>query len=206
MMGMDVSSRSGRGPARYLRRCGARCSIGTGAVASRAADCRSVKAITCATGRTAARPCCRTSRCSAAGTTARCTRRAIRSSAGRTARCSFGVRTASRCPRSRLRPRYRADPGQALRATHVANGLHLHATTLRAGWLGEKLDVGWAIDVLHPLAAAPRCVTSPDANGGEAAWQVWSEHHRGSRLAILGDPTVGGRDCSVSPSRLTSWM
>jgi hypothetical protein len=21
-----------------------------------------------------------------------------------------------------------------------------------AGWLGERLDVGWAIDVLHPLA------------------------------------------------------
>ncbi len=21
------------------------------------------------------------------------------------------------------------------------------------GWLGERLDVGWAIDVLHPLAA-----------------------------------------------------
>ena len=24
------------------------------------------------------------------------------------------------------------------------------------GWLGERLDVGWAIDVLHPLAARPR--------------------------------------------------
>ena len=22
------------------------------------------------------------------------------------------------------------------------------------GWLGERLNVGWAIDVLHPLAAA----------------------------------------------------
>jgi len=23
------------------------------------------------------------------------------------------------------------------------------------GWLGERLDVGWAIDVLHPLAGNP---------------------------------------------------
>jgi hypothetical protein len=23
-------------------------------------------------------------------------------------------------------------------------------------WLGEPLNVGWAIDVLHPLAAEPR--------------------------------------------------
>jgi 5-methylcytosine-specific restriction endonuclease McrA len=28
-----------------------------------------------------------------------------------------------------------------------------HARTGLAGWLGERLDVGWAIDVLHPLAA-----------------------------------------------------
>jgi 5-methylcytosine-specific restriction endonuclease McrA len=45
-----------------------------------------------------------------------------------------------------------ADPVQALRAGNVANGLHLHAKTGLPGWLGEKLDVGWAIDVLHPLA------------------------------------------------------
>jgi hypothetical protein len=46
-----------------------------------------------------------------------------------------------------------ADPVAALRAKHVAHGLHLHARTGLAGWLGERLDVGWAIDVLHPLAA-----------------------------------------------------
>jgi 5-methylcytosine-specific restriction endonuclease McrA len=45
-----------------------------------------------------------------------------------------------------------ADPVQALRAGHDAQGLHLHARTTRPGWLGERLDVGWAIDVLHPLA------------------------------------------------------
>ena len=45
------------------------------------------------------------------------------------------------------------DPAQALRAQHDAQGLHLHARTACPAWLGERLDVGWAIDVLHPLAA-----------------------------------------------------
>jgi hypothetical protein len=48
-----------------------------------------------------------------------------------------------------------ADPVQVLRAAHVANGLHLQANTARPSWLGERLDVGWVIDVLHPLASAP---------------------------------------------------
>jgi 5-methylcytosine-specific restriction endonuclease McrA len=46
-----------------------------------------------------------------------------------------------------------ADPVQILRAQHDAQGLVLHAHTATPGWLGEPLDVGWAIDVLHPLAA-----------------------------------------------------
>jgi 5-methylcytosine-specific restriction endonuclease McrA len=45
-----------------------------------------------------------------------------------------------------------ADPVQVLRSGHVAQGLRLHARTACPGWLGERLDVGWAIDVLHPLA------------------------------------------------------
>jgi 5-methylcytosine-specific restriction endonuclease McrA len=45
-----------------------------------------------------------------------------------------------------------ADPVGALRDRHVVQGLRLHARTGCAGWLGERLDVGWAIDVLHPLA------------------------------------------------------
>ena len=45
-----------------------------------------------------------------------------------------------------------ADPVQALRARHDAQRLHLHARTACPTWLGERLDVGWAIDVLHPLA------------------------------------------------------
>jgi hypothetical protein len=45
-----------------------------------------------------------------------------------------------------------ADPVQALRAQHEERGLWLHARTTCPRWLGERLDVGWAIDVLHPLA------------------------------------------------------
>jgi len=46
------------------------------------------------------------------------------------------------------------DPIEVLRARHDSQGLHLNARTACAGWLGEPLDVGWAIDVLHPRAAA----------------------------------------------------
>jgi hypothetical protein len=45
-----------------------------------------------------------------------------------------------------------ADPVKCLRARHEAQGMRLHAGTTRPGWLGERLDVGYAIDVLHPLA------------------------------------------------------
>jgi hypothetical protein len=49
-------------------------------------------------------------------------------------------------------PALPVDPVEALRARHATQGLRLHARTGLAGWLGERLDVGWAIDVLHPLA------------------------------------------------------
>jgi hypothetical protein len=41
---------------------------------------------------------------------------------------------------------------ESLRALHDAQGLRLHVRTTCPSWLGERLDVGWAIDVLHPLA------------------------------------------------------
>jgi hypothetical protein len=47
------------------------------------------------------------------------------------------------------------DPVRALRARNEAAGLHLHARTTCPSWLGEPLDVGWAIDVLHPRALQP---------------------------------------------------
>jgi len=57
-----------------------------------------------------------------------------------------------------------ADPVHALRARHEAQGLSIHPRTATPGWLGEALDVGYAIDVLHPLAVgavgAARCYDS----------------------------------------------
>ena len=49
-----------------------------------------------------------------------------------------------------------AAPWDALRARHEM--LDIHARTAMSGWLGERLDVGYAISVLHPLAA-------PDTRG-----------------------------------------
>jgi hypothetical protein len=43
-----------------------------------------------------------------------------------------------------------ADPIPALHERHTATGLAIHARTSCARWLGERLDLGWAIDVLHP--------------------------------------------------------
>jgi hypothetical protein len=44
------------------------------------------------------------------------------------------------------------DPIEALYTDNFQHGLHIDAQTGRPGWSGERLDVGWAIDVLHPLA------------------------------------------------------
>ena len=44
------------------------------------------------------------------------------------------------------------DPVKELRALHEAQGLRVDSRTTTPGWLGERLDVGYAIDVLHPLA------------------------------------------------------
>ena len=46
------------------------------------------------------------------------------------------------------------DPSESLRTCHDAQGLRLTAWTARPTWLGERLDVGWAIDVLHPRATS----------------------------------------------------
>ncbi len=52
-------------------------------------------------------------------------------------------------------PEVPADPVEVLVARNDAEGLHLHARTAMPGWSGERLDVGWAIAVLHPLAQRP---------------------------------------------------
>jgi 5-methylcytosine-specific restriction endonuclease McrA len=48
-----------------------------------------------------------------------------------------------------------SDAVEVIRARHDALGLVLHARTAMPGWLGERLDVGYAIDVLHPRAIGP---------------------------------------------------
>jgi len=50
----------------------------------------------------------------------------------------------------------RGDAVTALHARHDSMGLHVDARTACAGWLGERLDLTWAIDVLHPLAQGAR--------------------------------------------------
>jgi hypothetical protein len=50
-------------------------------------------------------------------------------------------------------PQVPIDPVQGLRAQHDAAGPALHARTATLGRLGERLDVGWAIDVLRPVPA-----------------------------------------------------
>jgi len=45
-----------------------------------------------------------------------------------------------------------ADASRALVAAHRACGLAIDARTARPSWLGERLDLAWAIDVLHPAA------------------------------------------------------
>jgi hypothetical protein len=45
-----------------------------------------------------------------------------------------------------------AEPLAAMRAQHDAENIHVDVRTTMPGWRGERLDVVYAIDVLHPLA------------------------------------------------------
>jgi hypothetical protein len=53
-------------------------------------------------------------------------------------------------------PTLQGDPVEALRSEHEAAGLRIQARATIPKWYGERLDVGWAIDVLHPLATRSR--------------------------------------------------
>jgi 5-methylcytosine-specific restriction endonuclease McrA len=46
-----------------------------------------------------------------------------------------------------------ANPSDTVRAQNDALDVQISASTSMPGWLGERLDVGYAISVLHPLAA-----------------------------------------------------
>src|SRR2546421_3989604 len=45
-----------------------------------------------------------------------------------------------------------SDPVHALYTRHETQELQIHPRTAIPGWLGERLNVGYAIDVMHPLA------------------------------------------------------
>jgi hypothetical protein len=80
-------------------------------------------------------------------------------------------------------PAVPADPEKDLRARNEAEGLHLHARTAMPSWQGERLDLGWAIDVLHPLANPPS--PSPKATRPSRSASTCTRHR------------VPGRDCVI---------
>ena len=94
----------------------------------------------------------RISPCCVAGTTAPCTRRATGWSDKPTASYTSGVRTGGACPRCRLPPRRPPIPSRPSGGcTRHGGSASTRGPRPRGGW-GDRLDVGWAIDVLHPLA------------------------------------------------------
>jgi 5-methylcytosine-specific restriction endonuclease McrA len=53
-------------------------------------------------------------------------------------------------------PEVPVDPMQVLRDVNITQGLDLDGDTMTPNWNGERLDVAYAIDVLHPRALASR--------------------------------------------------
>ena len=144
------------GRERFPPPCAARSTIATAPAASRAAAAASPRDTTSATGRRAVPRRSRTSRFSVDGTTARCTRRATRSRASPTAGFGSSDWRVRFCPRRRRRPQCRMIPSRLSALQNDAQGLHLDARTACPGWLGERLNVVYAIDFLHPLAQQSR--------------------------------------------------
>jgi hypothetical protein len=44
-----------------------------------------------------------------------------------------------------------ANAVELVTAWNDADRVRVNARTMSAGWFGERLDVGYAIDVMHPL-------------------------------------------------------
>src|SRR2546422_10457745 len=149
---MAGSWRSARGRGPFRRRFGGRSTTGTGAAGSRAAGSGSDRDITSVTGPKGAPPRSRISPCSVAATTAPFTRRATSSIDSPNGELRFRRPDGRPLPEVPPPREVRGDPVKILRAQHDAEGLVLNARTTTPGWLGERLNVGWAIDVLHPLA------------------------------------------------------
>ena len=81
-------------------------------------------------------------------------------------------------PEVPLAPALPGDPVETLRSKHETAGLQIHARTAVPVWYGERLDVGWAIDVLHPLATRAGVGLAPSSAAGRAsdgAAVMWSD-------------------------------
>jgi len=52
-------------------------------------------------------------------------------------------------------PEITGDVGQLLKAQYDSNGVCTHTRVASSGWFGERFDVAYAIDVLHPRATEP---------------------------------------------------
>jgi hypothetical protein len=61
--------------------------------------------------------------------------------------------------------RIAVDPAATLREQNAAAGIHIDARTSTPDWLGERLDLGYAIDVLHPAATGEVVTICDDVNG-----------------------------------------
>jgi len=150
-------------PGQFLPPCDERSTIGTRAAASRGADYASPRGIISATGPTGARPRCRTSPPAspggARGGLSGCalTRRGAPVPAA--GRAPAPRHTAACCGARRSRQ-------GAAGASRLARPAHRPADGCPS-WLGEGLNVGWAIDVLHPLAQSSR--PCPAERGSPAA-------------------------------------
>jgi 5-methylcytosine-specific restriction endonuclease McrA len=64
------------------------------------------------------------------------------------------------------------DPVGELRSKNDALGLRIDARTSTPSWLGERLDLGYAIDVLHPLANEKHQVAASSREGGTSATRM----------------------------------
>ena len=62
----------------------------------------------------------------------------------------FGTPGGWAIPETPAPPAVPRDPAQALVATNRAHGVGIGPRTAIPHWCGERLDLGWAIDVLHP--------------------------------------------------------
>ncbi len=69
-------------------------------------------------------------------------------------------------PEVPARPAVPPDTVSALVVAHQARGLAIGARTGCPGWSGERLDLGWAIEVLHPATQPAAPQTAPGREAG----------------------------------------